>query len=264
MQSPKASIYLSPTHMLLASPQLVAGEHRHAMIQFTCSLDIEPFSVWTEVDGWQRTNGVLIDSNIAHSVKDFSGWQVTICIIPDARKGKRIQEKALQGQAVKYFSAEDIQPLVEALQITRQQVLPDSNAFHVLTNTVFDHLLGEEAFMPPLDSRIVAAIRSISQNIHTSISAAALAAEVHLSEDRFLHLFKEQIGAPLRQYILWQRTMAAIEAFINGLSAKEAAYAAGFSDPAHFSRTFLQMFGAQPSSYAAIKPLYHFAFFQDI
>lgn len=250
--------------MMLASPQLVAGVHQHAVMQFTCSLDGEPFSVWTEGNGWQQTSGVLIDSNIAHSVKDFTGWQVTTCIIPDARKGKRIQDKVLQGQAVKYFDAEDILPLVETLQITRQQLLADSNAFRVLTNAVCDHLLGEEAFLPPIDIRIMAVIHSIRQNVHTNISAAALAAEVHLSEHRFLHLFKEQIGAPLRQYVLWQRTVAATEAFINGLSAKEAAYAAGFSDPAHFSRTFLHMFGAKPSSYAAIKPLYHFAFFQDI
>ncbi len=107
-------------------------------------------------------------------------------------------------------------------------------------------------------------MRFIRQNIHKSISASALAAEVHLSEHRFLHLFKEQAGAPLRQYILWQRLAAATEAFIEGKSSKEAAYEAGFSDPAHFSRTFLQMFGAQPSAYAALKPLYHFVFFPDV
>jgi AraC-like DNA-binding protein len=264
MQSTKASLYLSPTRMMLASPQLVAGVHQHAVMQFTCSLDGEPFSVWTEADGWLKTNGVLIDSNIAHGVKDFTGWQVTTCMIPDARKGKRVQEQVLQGQAVKYFGPEDILPVVHALQITRQQLLPDASAFQALTNTVYDYLLGEEAFLPPLDSRIATVIQSIRQNIHNNISAAALAAEVHLSANRFLHLFKEQIGAPLRQYVLWQRTVAATEAFVNGLSAKEAAYAAGFSDPAHFSRTFSQMFGAQVSSYAALKPLYHFAFFQDV
>lgn len=250
--------------MMLASPHLVADVHQHVVMQFTCSLDGKPFSVWTDRDGWRRTDAVLIDSNIAHSVKDFSGWQVTTCIIPDARKGKRIQEGVLKGQPVKYFESCDILPVLEALQITRQQPLPDSATFLRLTNAVYDYLMGEEAFLPPLDTRIITAIRSIRQNIHNNISAAALASEVHLSEHRFLHLFKEQIGAPLRQYVLWQRTAVATEAFINGLSAKEAAYAAGFSDPAHFSRTYSQMFGAQPSSYASIKQLYHVAFFHDV
>lgn len=264
MQQPKASLYISPTRMMLVSPHLVADVHQHAVMQFTCSLDGRPFSVWTESDGWQQAEGVLIDSNVAHSIKDFNGWQVTACIIPDARKGRRVREFVLEGKPVKYFKAKYIRPVLEALEMTRQQPLADSAAFHLLLDTVYDHLLGEQLFLPPLDERITKAISFIRRNIHQSISAAALAAEVHLSEDRFLHLFKEQIGTPLRQYVLWQRLAAATQAFIEGKSSKEAAYEAGFSDPAHFSRTFSQMFGAQPSAYAAFKPLYHIAFFQDI
>ena len=249
--------------MMLVSPNLAADVHRHVVIQFTCALDGKPFSVWTEDDGWRKADAVLIDSNVAHSVKDFSGWQVTACIIPDVRKGKRIQDGVLKGEPVKYFNAEDILPVIEVLQFTRHQPIQDSSGFYVLTDAIYKHLMGEEAFLPPIDARIITAIRSIRQNIHNTISAATLAAEVHLSEHRFLHLFKEQVGAPLRQYVLWQRTIVATEAFINGLSAKEAAYAAGFSDPAHFSRTYSQMFGAQPSSYASIKQLYYVAFFHD-
>lgn len=264
MEQPKASLYISPTRLMLASPQLVTGIHRHVVMQFTCSLDGEPFSVWTEEGGWQRTEAVLIDSNVAHGVKDFKGWQVTTCITPDAQKGRRVQEIVLAGRPVRFFSSTDILPILEALEITRRQLLTDGAKFHSLVNAVYNHLLCEEVFLPPLDSRIISTIRFIRQNIHQPISATALAAEVHLSEPRFLHLFKEQRGAPLRQYVLWMRLAAATQAFIEGKSSKEAAYDAGFSDPAHFSRTFLQMFGAQPSSYAAIKSLYHIDFFPDI
>ncbi|HEX2533458.1 MAG TPA: AraC family transcriptional regulator [Chitinophagaceae bacterium] len=242
----------------------MAGVHQHAVMQFTCSLDGQPFSVWTEGDGWMRTEAVLVDTNIPHSLQDFNGWQVTACIIPDARKGRQVQEKVLNGSPVKYFEAKAISPVLEALQTTRTQPLADSAAFHSLTNLVYSHLLGEDLLLPPLDERIVTVIRTIRQNIHQNISAASLAAEVHLSEPRFLHLFKEQIGATLRQYVLWMRLAAGTQAFIEGRSSKEAAYEAGFSDPAHFSRTFMQMFGAQPSSYAAMKPHYHFAFFPDV
>lgn len=264
MQSSKASLYMSPTRMMVVSPLLVADVHQHAVMQFTCSLDGTPFSVWTDADGWQQTEGVLIDGNIPHGVKNFTGWQVTTCIIPDARKGNCVKNKVLKGQPVKYYKANELGPVLDALQVTRQQFIPDAAVFHTLTDRVYDHLIGEETFLPPLDNRIILAIRSIRQNIRSTISAAGLAAEVHLSEPRFLHLFKEQTGAPLRQYVLWQRTTVAAEAFINGLSAKEAAYEAGFSDPAHFSRSFLQMFGAQPSSYAAFRPFYQFAFFEDL
>jgi AraC-like DNA-binding protein len=250
--------------MMLTSPHLVADVHKHSVIQFTCSLEGRHFSVWTKSDGWQQAEAVLIDSCVDHSVKDFDGWQVTTCIIPDARKGRRIQEKVLEGKAVRYLQAKDLEPVLEALQITRRQLLNDPFAFHSLIDTVYDHLLGPDAFVPPLDERITKAMLYIRQNIHNTISAAAVASEVHLSENRFLHLFKEQVGAPLRQYVLWQRLAAATQAFLEGKSSKEAAYEAGFADPAHFSRTFLQMFGALPSSYAALKSLFHFAFFPDV
>ena len=264
MQPPKASMYISSTRMMLVSPHLVADIHQHAVIQFTCSLDGKPFSVWTEGDGWQRAEAVLINSAVSHSLKDFDGWQVTTCIIPDVQKGRLVQEKVLENKAIRYFEAKDISPILEALQITRTQLITDSAVFQSLTDSVYHHLLQETPFTPPLDDRILKAIQYIRQNIHNNLAAATLAAEVHLSEDRFLHLFREQVGAPLRQYILWQRLAVATQLFIDGKSSKEAAYEAGFSDPAHFSRTFLQMFGAPPSSYAALKPLYHFGFFHDV
>jgi AraC-like DNA-binding protein len=263
MQSIKASMYISPTRMMLASQHLVADVHQHAVIQFTCSLDGKPFSVWTQDKGWQKAEAVLINSNIAHGVKDFEGWQVTICIIPDAGKGKLIQEKVLEGKDIRFFTAEEIQPALDILQITKNKILESSSAFNEISDAVYDHLIGSKHIMPPLDERISKTIIHIRKNIHQNFSAATLAAEVHLSEHRFLHLFKEQVGAPLRQYILWLRLAAATQAFIEGKSSKEAAYEAGFSDPAHFSRTFLQMFGAQPSSYAAFKQYYYLDFFQD-
>ncbi len=263
MLQSKAYMYISPTRMMLVSPHLVAEAHQHAVIQFTCSLDEKPFSVWTEQSGWQQAVAVLINSGVPHSLKNFNGWQATICIIPDARQGRSVQEDVLEGAAVKFYDAKDIAPILPLVQETRQQPLTDSAGFHSLTDSVYQHLLHYPAFMPTIDDRIIKAIRYIRQNIHNNISAASLAAEVHLSENRFLHLFREQVGTPLRQYILWQRLAAATEAFVEGKSVKEAAYEAGFSDPAHFSRTFFQMCGSLPSSYAALRPHYHFVFFRD-
>ncbi|RFS21324.1 AraC family transcriptional regulator [Chitinophaga silvatica] len=264
MQHPKAAMYLGSTRSMLISPHLVTDIHQHAVIQFTCSLDRKPFIVWTENDGWQEAEAVLINSGIEHSLKEFNGWQVTTCIMPDVQLGRLVQEKVLEGKPIKYFPEKDILPVIEALQMTRQQLITDSNIFNSLTNTVYHHLLQEVPFSPPLDDRIKKVIDLIRQNIHNKVSAAALASAIHLSENRFLHLFREQVGAPLRQYVLWQRVAMATQNLMEGKSSKEAAYEAGFADQAHFSRTFFQLFGAQPSAYAAFKPLYHFGFFYNI
>ena len=67
-----------------------------------------------------------------------------------------------------------------------------------------------------------------------------------LSPSRFLHLFTTSIGVPLRPYVLWLRLPCGARELARGKSVAGAAHAAGFSDAAHFTRTFRRMIGASP------------------
>jgi len=69
----------------------------------------------------------------------------------------------------------------------------------------------------------------------------------HLSESRMLHLFKEKMGLPIRNYILWFRLKTVLLQILDGKSLTEAAYSAGFSDQAHMTRTCVKMLGIPPS-----------------
>jgi len=73
--------------------------------------------------------------------------------------------------------------------------------------------------------------------------AAEVAAGMGLSEGRFLHLFREQVGTAWRPYLLWRRLLCAVRAMVAGESATTAAHHAGFADSAHLSRTFRATFG---------------------
>lgn len=75
----------------------------------------------------------------------------------------------------------------------------------------------------------------------------AVAASVRLSPSRFLHLFTLSVGVPLRPYVLWLRLQCGARELAGEKSVTDAAYAAGFSDAAHFTRTFRRMIGATPS-----------------
>jgi AraC-like DNA-binding protein len=79
------------------------------------------------------------------------------------------------------------------------------------------------------------------------MTARAAAGIACLSESRFSHLFVEQIGLPFRTYLLWLRLSIAVERMAAGDSLTVAAHDAGFADSAHFSRTFLRMFGIPAS-----------------
>jgi AraC-like DNA-binding protein len=62
-----------------------------------------------------------------------------------------------------------------------------------------------------------------------------------------MHLFKEQVGVPLRRYLLWHRILAAVDRATQGETLTEAAHASGLADSAHLSRAFREIFGLSPS-----------------
>lgn len=73
-----------------------------------------------------------------------------------------------------------------------------------------------------------------------------LAYSACLSEDRFLHLFKEQLGITLRQYIVHQRLQRATVDILNGKTLTRAALDSGFADSSHFTRRFSEHTGFLP------------------
>lgn len=79
------------------------------------------------------------------------------------------------------------------------------------------------------------------------VSGTGLAAQVGLSASRLTHLFTDQVGIPLRRYVLWSRLRLAVMRVQAGDDLTIAAHGAGFADSAHLTRTTREMFGLAPS-----------------
>jgi AraC-like DNA-binding protein len=97
------------------------------------------------------------------------------------------------------------------------------------------------------DARILQAVKLMRDEPCESHALAELSKRAGLSTSRFLHLFKEVTGVPLRRYRIWNRIGAAARAVARGESLTDAAHGAGFSSSAHFSSAFRDMFGMMPS-----------------
>jgi AraC-like DNA-binding protein len=82
------------------------------------------------------------------------------------------------------------------------------------------------------------------------LSLPTLAAELGLSPSRLMHAFTESTGLPLRAYLRWLRVQRAAAAIAAGRPLAQAAVEAGFSDAAHMTRSFRDMFGLPPSALA--------------
>lgn len=258
MSKKTASIYYGAARMLMVSPHLKAQSHQHSAVQITFSLD-GAFSVWTKETDWFQAQAVLIASNVPHALQDFNGKQITCGISPDAVRGSNLQTKLLHDKKIMTLPVQQFERWWPSFMDMVENNTPCYEAFDICDQMI-DSLTGKEEFHGVIDSRILDTIYHIHDSIQGDISAVSLAARVHLSTDRFLHLFKEQLGLPLRQYVLSQRCILASRAFTAGMPLKQAAYEGGFSDPAHFSRTFSQLNGAKPSDYLKQAHLFNVQF----
>ncbi|MHC9293234.1 helix-turn-helix domain-containing protein [Mycobacterium sp. LTG2003] len=94
-----------------------------------------------------------------------------------------------------------------------------------------------------IDPRIELAAKQIRDNPAADVSARELAASVGLSESRFLHLFRQEIGSSLRRYRLWSRLLRAGAEIAAGRNLTTAAAEAGFASPSHLADRFKTTFG---------------------
>jgi len=98
-----------------------------------------------------------------------------------------------------------------------------------------------------LDPRVEKIAKVIAANPSQDNPIKELAEQVNLSEDRLHHLFTAELGLPIHKYRVWLRLKQASMLYFSGRNLTFAAHEAGFSDAAHFSRTFSRMYGAPPS-----------------
>ena len=98
------------------------------------------------------------------------------------------------------------------------------------------------------DKRMEVVLSMLQQELveQKLLSLTELAIAANLSESRFSHWFTEHTGLPLRSYRKWLRLLAGARLIAAGKPLSEATQASLFSDQAHFSRTFKQMFGLTP------------------
>ena len=102
-----------------------------------------------------------------------------------------------------------------------------------------------------LDPRIARALALLDEADAAPVSAQALAAAVNLSFSRFVHLFKEEVGVPLRTFRSWKRARSVLKYVRQDANLTQIAQHTGYPDSAHFSRSIREVFGLQPKNMMA-------------
>ncbi len=124
----------------------------------------------------------------------------------------------------------------------------------ITKDRTFETLVHEIVHTPPptsthRDQRITDCVAFIKEHLSdSSLSRQQLAEKILLSPSRLSHLFKEEVGISISDFIHWSRLKKAISAFLSdNLSLTQACLEAGFHDSSHFTRNFKKFFGVKPS-----------------
>jgi AraC family transcriptional regulator len=118
---------------------------------------------------------------------------------------------------------------------------------------LFEEVLSELGFGSILnssvkDDRIQKCLEYIEVNLNEELNMESLCKVNGLSESSFSHLFSKEVGIPFRRYLLWKRLKKSISIYLDGRkSLTEVSQEMGFSDQAHFSNAFKDVFGIRPT-----------------
>ncbi|ATX75958.1 MAG: arabinose operon transcriptional regulator AraC [Reinekea forsetii] len=102
----------------------------------------------------------------------------------------------------------------------------------------------------PVDHRILRVCQFINENLSKELSVEELSRVACMSNSRFSHLFKKQLGVSVRQWIEDQRISLARQLLITtDLAVNQISGYLGYQDALYFSRVFKKNLGVSPRDF---------------
>ncbi len=230
---------LWPAALIVWGPGAVSSSHSHHSVQLILALTGGLRVRARRVVRWRRCGGVLVGRGVAHEVDAREAVVLIAFMDPESELVAAFAEP-LESQVV---------PMSDAAVARWRRKLGDPGRLEAarVEAWVRSDLLRGRRPRP-----VRPAIRRVLQHLRREgldrrrTSLARLAEVAGLSPSRFMHVFTESLGIPLRPYLLWLRVQRAAGALASGRTATDAAHLAGFADAAHLTRTFRRMLGATP------------------
>ena len=104
-------------------------------------------------------------------------------------------------------------------------------------------------------SRYEAITQYVDEHLDEHLSLDTLARQFYLSKYYLVHLFRENTGLSVHQYILKKRLAACCDAMRGGAAVGEVCRQWGFGDYSAFYRAFRKEYGMSPSAYLELHSL---------
>lgn len=246
--TPKAIIYQSPERSLYLGKLERQFKKSNITPILLISLDDELELLDANNQAIARSKSFLLPSGSSIAM-DTHQSKVAMCFLDDLGKNfdllsAQMTYSVSQYNQRVYFDSKANDQLIEHASYI-EKCRPCAGEVSEVLNTWLNHHAFNQGYV--CDERVALAVSLIKDHSEQNMSVAEIADKVSLSIPRLIQLFKQVTGTPIRRFRLWQRIFVTSEKLSTGLSLTDAAIEAGFSDYAHFSRTFRELGGGNPS-----------------
>ena len=238
-------LFFHPQCILYVGKSFDTILHHHHSVQIIIGIE-DIVQVDNEHNNPLFAKAIIIPANYSHKLIIHNTAIATIFI--DAQSAF-YQQLRLSCQHINFTCFQEISLCESTLKSLNDLAADNLKCHYVepLIEQVINELTIEGICQTPLDKRIKQVLLQLDNHQDSQLPIDDLASSVHLSASRLAHLFKAQVGIPIRRYSLWRRIRYAIEYANEKGSLTQGAHYAGFSDSAHLSRVFKEMFGFNPS-----------------
>jgi AraC-like DNA-binding protein len=237
--APGAAVW--PAAMVVWGPGFMSTAHAHHCVQLLLAMQGTLRVRGRREDPWRECGAALVRPDALHAV-DARGSTVLIGFIEAETELGAALCARIRGHIA----------IVEARQVARWRAALGSPISEARVEAWVGRFLLRRRRPVAIDSRVQDVLTYLRRHLGASegFSLPKLAALAGLSQSRFMHVFTESLGVPLRPYIRWLRVQRAACELMAGANVAMAAHRAGFADAAHLTRTFRRMLGTTPSEIA--------------
>lgn len=219
--------------------------HRHALLQVVIALQAG-FTVVDEIGQSLHADAAVISGGHRYGLRidgPGAGEVLSLFLEPNSIYGRVLQTRVAPPGVV---AAPLDTPTAQALRACWTR--PGAHRGAPLAHEMLS-VLGEPALRRTAEDRRVAFTQDhIAHHLADKDALDRVAEQLRLTTRYVRKLFQRHVGFSPQRYRQWCKLSAALDCVKQGSSFTTAAATAGFTDSAHFSRTFRDIFGAPPSS----------------
>jgi AraC-like DNA-binding protein len=189
---------------------------------------------------WQSAELAVIQPYVAHQVRCHSRHILVIHI-----EAESVRLDALRAP-LRANGVGCAPELVRRIRWQQCAIRAQLGNLDLDTASFDERLFGAPLPLRVLEPRIRHVVDLIKTDPSAMLGAEECAARVHLSFSRFLHLFRQEVGAPFRSFRTWKRARSLLQYVNQDINLSHVAVEAGYADSTHLSHSIRQIYGLRP------------------